>query len=146
MANFVKNYLWTHTAPAVNYAGQTITVQHSGLREIFAGLQSAKFFGVSKSDPHHPDMFGIAQVGTIYTTGTKIAEHGGDNPGDRDVPLVVYAPGTVQPGQSGHRVETTQVAPTILKLLGLSPSSLQAVQREGTHVLPGIGHSSRRSI
>jgi len=37
-------------------------------------------------------------------------------------------------------VETTQVAPTILKLLGLSPSSLQAVQREGTQVLPGLGH------
>ena len=50
------------------------------------------------------------------------------------------APGTVQPGQSGDRVETTLVAPTILKLLGLSPSSLQAVQREGTQVLPGLGN------
>jgi hypothetical protein len=139
--DFVKHYLWTHTAPAVNYAGQTITVQHSGLREIFAGEQAADFFGVRKSDPHHPDVFGIAQVGTIYTTGSKIAEHGGDNPGDRDVPLVVYAPGTVQPREHGNRVETTQVAPTILKLLGLSPSSLQAVQIEHTQVLPGIrGH------
>jgi Type I phosphodiesterase / nucleotide pyrophosphatase len=139
-ADFVKNYLWTHTAPAVNYAGHTITVQHSGLREIFAGRQSAQFFGVSNSDPHHPDVFGIAQVGTIYTTGTKIAEHGGDNPGDRDVPLVVYAPGIVQPGQSGDSVETTQVAPTILKLLGLNPRSLQAVREEGTQVLPGLGN------
>jgi Type I phosphodiesterase / nucleotide pyrophosphatase/Sulfatase len=138
--DFVKNYLWTHTAPAVNYAGQTITVQHSGLREIFAGHQAARFFGVPYSDPHHPDVFAIAQVGTIYTTGTKIAEHGGDNPGDRDVPLVVYAPGTVQPLQSSHPAETTQVAPTILKLLGLRPSSLQAVQREGTQVLPGLGN------
>ncbi len=83
-------------------------------------------------------MFGISQVGTIYTTGSKIAEHGGDNPGDRDVPLVVYAPGTVRAGQAGHRVETPQVAPTILKLLGLSPRSLQAVEREGTQVLPGL--------
>jgi hypothetical protein len=140
--DFVKNYLWTHTAPAVNYAGQTITVQHSGLREIFAGHQAAHFFGVPYFDPHHPDVFGISQVGTIYTTGTKIAEHGGDNPGDRDVPLVVYAPGTVQPGQSSHPVETTQVAPTILKLLGLSPSSLQAVQREGTQVLPCLGNEN----
>ncbi|MBV9095460.1 MAG: hypothetical protein JO132_16565 [Streptosporangiaceae bacterium] len=85
-------------------------------------------------------MFGIAQVGTIYTTGTKIAEHGGANPGDLDVPLVVYAPGTVRPGQVSNSVETTQVAPTILKLLGLSPSSLQAVQQEGTQVLPGLGN------
>jgi hypothetical protein len=64
------------------------------------------------------------RIGTIYTTGTKIA----------------YAPGTVQPGQSSKRVETTQVAPTILKLLGLSPSSLQAIQREGTQDLPGPGN------
>ena len=84
-------------------------------------------------------MFGIAQVGTIYTTGSKIAEHGGANPGDRHVPLVVYAPGTVHPRQSGKGVETTQVAPTILKLLGLSPRSLEAVQLEGTKVLPGLG-------
>jgi hypothetical protein len=136
--DFVKNYLWAHTAPAVNYAGQTITVQHSGLRKIFAGHQSANFFGVPLSDPHHPDVFGIAQVGTIYTTGSKIAEHGGDNPGDRDVPLVVYAPGIVQPRQSNRPVETTQIAPTILKLLGLSPRSLESVRREGTQVLPGL--------
>ena len=137
--DFVKSYLWTHTAPAVNYAGQTVTVQHSGLKRIFAGRESAKFFGVPYSDPHHPDVFGIAQVGTIYTTGSKIAEHGGDNPGDRDVPLVVYAPGNVHPGRFDQWVEATQVAPTILKLLGLDPNQLQAVQREGTQVLPGIG-------
>ena len=135
---FVKNYLWTHSAPAVNYAGQTVTVQHSGLKQIFAGQESARFFGVANSDPHHPDVFGIAQVGTIYTTGSKIAEHGGDNPGDRDVPLVVYAPGNVSPGQSDRWVENTQVAPTILKLLGLDPNQLQAVREEGTQVLPGI--------
>jgi Type I phosphodiesterase / nucleotide pyrophosphatase len=137
-ADFARNYLWTHTAPAVNYAGHTITVQHSGLREIFAGQQSAQFFGVSTSDPHHPEVFGISQVGTIYTTGTKIAEHGGDNPGDRDVPLIVYAPGTVQPGQISNGVETTQVAPTILTLLGLNPRDLQAVQIDHTRVLPGV--------
>jgi hypothetical protein len=138
-AEFVKDYLWTHSAPAVNYAGQTVTVAHSGLSEIFAGTESAQYFGVSNSDPNHPDVFAISQVGTIYTGGSKIAEHGGANPGDRDVPLVVYAPGTIDPGQSSNGVETTQVAPTILKLLGLSPSALQAVQREGTQVLPGLG-------
>ena len=136
--DFVKNYLWTHTAPAVNFAGQTVTVQHSGLKAIYAGHQAAQFFGVASSDPHHPDVFAVSQVGTIYTTGSKIAEHGGDNPADRDVPLIVYAPGTVRPGQSSHRVETTQVAPTILKLLGLNPGKLQAVQKEHTAVLSAV--------
>ena len=35
-------------------------------------------------------------------------------------------------------VATTQVAPTILKALGLAPSSLQAVQKEHTQALPGL--------
>jgi hypothetical protein len=35
-------------------------------------------------------------------------------------------------------VGTTQIAPTILTLLGLSPDDLQAVQIEHTQVLPGL--------
>jgi hypothetical protein len=35
-------------------------------------------------------------------------------------------------------VQTTQVAPTVLKLLGLNPSDLQAVRIEHTRVLPGV--------
>jgi hypothetical protein len=31
-----------------------------------------------------------------------------------------------------------QVAPTILKLLGFDPNKLDAVQKEGTPVLPGL--------
>jgi arylsulfatase A-like enzyme len=37
------------------------------------------------------------------------------------------------------QVETTQIAPTILKLLGLDPHALQAVRIEHTPVLPGVG-------
>jgi hypothetical protein len=33
---------------------------------------------------------------------------------------------------------TAQVAPTILTALGLDPSALQAVRKEGTAILPGI--------
>jgi hypothetical protein len=35
-------------------------------------------------------------------------------------------------------VQTAQVAPTIRKALGLDPGALQAVQLEGTPVLPGV--------
>ncbi len=137
-ADFARNYLYTHSAPAVTYNGRTRTLAHSGLAEIYAGKQSAAFFGVPTSDPHHPDVFARAQVGVIYTTGSKIAEHGGDNPADRDVPIVVYAPGFVRESQNATAVETTQVAPTVLRLLGLDPRALQAVRLEGTRVLPGV--------
>jgi hypothetical protein len=35
-------------------------------------------------------------------------------------------------------VETMRVAPTIFQALGLDPNSLDAVQQEGTPVLPGL--------
>jgi arylsulfatase A-like enzyme len=135
-ADFVEAYLWTHSAPGVTYNGTTVSVPHSGLAKIYAGEAAADFFGVPYSDPRHPDVFGIVQVGVVYTTGSKIAEHGGDNPADRDVPILVYAPGTVKPGSNGQSVETTQVAPTILEVLGLNPLRLQAVVIEHTQVLP----------
>jgi hypothetical protein len=148
-ADFVKSYLWNHSATAVLYNNDgnntrgpnhngTEQVPHSGLAQIYAGHEAARFFGVPYSDPRYPDVFGRVQVGTVYTTGSKIAEHGGDNPDDRDVPLLVYAPGAVRPSSSDRWVETTQVAPTILSLLGLDPRALDAVRIEGTRVLPGI--------
>ena len=82
-------------------------------------------------------MIGIAQVGTVYTGATgKVAEHGGDNPQDLDVALVVSG-GDVPEGKTvTSSVKTIQIAPTILQLLGLNPSSLQAVQKQGTKALP----------
>ena len=124
----------------MDYEGKPRTLEHSGLAQIFAGKEAARYFGVPASDPRHPDVWGVVQVGVVYTGGTKIAEHGGANPADRDVPILVYAPGAVAPGSFHSWVETTQIAPTILDLLGLDPDALQAVRIEGTPVLPGIGH------
>jgi hypothetical protein len=51
------------------------------------------------------------------------------------VPLVVS--GAAINGHEVNRswVETTQIAPTILRLLGLNPNALQAVQIEHTRAL-----------
>ncbi|MGZ4230573.1 MAG: alkaline phosphatase family protein [Solirubrobacteraceae bacterium] len=137
-ADFVKHYLWTHAATGVTFSGGTRTLAHSGLARIYAGRAAARFFGVPASDPRHPDVFGRVQIGVVYTGGTKIAEHGGDNPADRDVPILVYAPGVVTSGVSHRWVETTSVAPTTLELLGLNPRDLEAVREEGTPTLPGV--------
>ena len=140
-AEFASHYLWTHTATGNTATGGSRTLEHSGLAKIYAGKAAARYFGVPISDPRHPDVWGVVQVGVVYTGGKgKIAEHGGSNPGDRDVPIVVYAPGAVGSGVVGDWVETTQIAPTIMQLLGLDPRALQAVQIEGTQVLPGIRH------
>jgi len=50
----------------------------------------------------------------------------------------VDVPG-LQHGQAvGSQVDTTQIAPTILRLLGLNPRALQAVRIEATKILPGL--------
>jgi hypothetical protein len=106
---------------------------------VYAGLGAARYFGVPVSDPNHPDIWGVVQHGVVYTGGTgKIAEHGGADPQDRDVPLVVYAPAVVGPNLVDQTVATRQIAPTILRLLGLDPQSLDAVRIEGTRILPGL--------
>jgi hypothetical protein len=138
-ADFVKTYLLTHSAAGNNISGNPITVSASGLKKVYAGAASAAFFGVPLSDPRHPDVLGIAQHGVVYTGGkSKIAEHGGDDPQDRDVPILVVLPGLRHGRSIGAPVETTQIAPTILRLLGLNPGQLQAVQIEHTRVLPGL--------
>ena len=143
-ADFVKNYLLTHSAAGNNIAGNPITVSASGLTKVYAGAASAAFYGVPVSDPRHPEITGIVQYGVVYTGGKgKIAEHGGDAPQDRDVPILVVLPGLKNGRVIGAPVETTQIAPTILSLLGLSPKDLQAVRIEGTKVLPSLGNNGQ---
>jgi hypothetical protein len=143
---FVKDYLLTHKATGNTYnagdptkAGPVRTLQSSGLTKVYAGDAAAAYFGTSPNDPRHPDVWGVVQHGVVYTGGTKkIAEHGGADPEDLHVPLVVFAPGVAPKGVNTTPVETTQIAPTILRLLGLNPLQLQAVQIEKTQVLPGM--------
>jgi arylsulfatase A-like enzyme len=74
----------------------------------------------------------------IYSTsGKKQAEHGGFSHDDTNVMMLVSNP-TIRASTVTSAVETAQVAPTILSALGLNPGSLQAVQIEGTPVLPAL--------
>ncbi len=138
-ADFVKHYLLTHSAAGNNIGGNPVTVPASGLTKVYAGSESAAYFGAPASDPRHPDIFGIVPHGVVYTGGqSKIAEHGGTGFQDRNVPILVDMPGLRHGEEVDTQVETTQIAPTILSLLGLSPQALQAVQIEHTKVLPGL--------
>lgn len=135
--SFVKDYLWNHTAQGFDVDKNPVTVQHSGLAEIWAGADAASFFGVAANDGRYPDVFGKVQEGIVYAKPTKLAEHGGMNSGDTHVLMLVDGP-RIPARVIGAPVETTQVAPTILSVLGLDPASLTAVQKEGTRVLPGL--------
>jgi hypothetical protein len=89
-------------------------------------------------DPRTPDIIVQPNVGVIYTgSSKKQAEHGGFAQDDTNVVLLVSNP-SLKPRTVTSFVETTQVAPTILKVLGLDPNELDAVRKEGTPILPGL--------
>jgi hypothetical protein len=89
-------------------------------------------------DPRTPDIVVIPNVGVVYTGGTKKqSEHGGFAWDDTNVMLLVSNP-NLRARTIDSFVETTQVAPTILRVLGLDPDALDAVRLEGTPVLPGL--------
>ena len=75
----------------------------------------------------------------VYTGKmAKIAEHGGANPQDLTCRCSSRASrsGSTAGRTMDAGVETTQIAPTILKLLGLDPHALKAVHEEHTQALP----------
>jgi hypothetical protein len=143
---FAKNFLLGYNgngtgtdgkAKATDINGNPKAYTQAGNATIYAGQDAANFIGVPFSDARVPDLIGIAQYGTVYTGGKgKIAEHGGDNAQDRHVPILVSGGPVGAGGLNASAVETTQIAPTILELLGLDPNALQAVQMEHTQLLP----------
>jgi len=135
-AAFARNFLLTYNGTGNDINANPKAFSASGLTTVFAGQAAADYYHVQHGDVRVPDLVGIAQHGVVYTGGKgKIAEHGGADPQDRNVPLVVSGNPIRHHGTSSDKVETTQIAPTILNLLGLNPNSLRAVEIEHTKTL-----------
>lgn len=134
---FAKTYLLAQNGAGTDINAAPRTFTRSGLSKVYAGKAAAHYFHVEAGDARVPDIFGLAQYGVVYTGGTKkIAEHGGAHADDLDVPLVVSGASVPDGVRDSVSVQTKQIAPTILSLLGLNPRSLQAVREEHTTVLP----------
>jgi hypothetical protein len=89
-----------------------------------------------------PNIIVQPKEGIIYTTSTaKIAEHGGIGVDDRNVACFVSSPRLKKQVVSG-RLNTTQIAATVVEALGFSAGELQAAVAEGTTVLPELGLGS----
>lgn len=136
--------LWLADPGQTEDAVETLesNASRAGIGEIFVGPTLAQMFnppGLSpEGDPRTPDIVVAPNFGVVYTASSKkLAEHGGFSHDDTNVIMLLSNPGF--PARTiTTPVETTQVAPTILQILGLDPSKLDAVRKEGTQVLPGI--------
>jgi hypothetical protein len=109
-----------------------------GLGQIFYGASITTDYNSPLVDSRTPDIIVAPNVGVVYTgSSKKQAEHGGFAWDDTKVMLLVSNP-SIDQSTNYQFVETKQVAPTILRILGLDPNKLDAVQKEGTTVLPGL--------
>jgi len=114
----------------------------AGIGQIFYGPSLETMFNKPglppNGDSRTPDIIVQPNVGVVYSgSSKKQAEHGGFAQDDTNVIMLVSNP-SIEAGTLTTFVETIQVAPTILQALGLDPSKLDAVQKEGTPVLPGL--------
>ena len=114
----------------------------AGIGQIFYGASLTQLFNAPglppHADPRTPDIIVTPNVGVTYSASKKKqAEHGGFAHDDVSVLLLVSNP-HLNARTVTSPVQTAQVAPTILKALGLSSARLQAVQIEGTQDLPEI--------
>jgi hypothetical protein len=115
----------------------------AGIGEIFYGPSLLPMYNkpglpADGGDSRTPDIIVQPNVGVVYTGSLKKqSEHGGFAQDDTNVMMLVSNPHLRRHTVTTF-VETTQVAPTILWLLGLDPNALDAVRKEGTAVLPAL--------
>jgi hypothetical protein len=112
----------------------------AGIQQIFSGESLKLMFADPASDPRMPDLVIQPNLGLIYVEADDgfIEEHGGFTDEDTHVALMVSLP-SFAPREVKSLVRTAQIAPTILEQLGLNPQSLEAVVKEMTPTLPGLG-------
>jgi Type I phosphodiesterase / nucleotide pyrophosphatase len=133
--------LWLNDQSKVNDVVATLNANkaQAHIDTILSGASLQQYFNDPTTDARTPDIIVLPVHGVIYAniTATKIAEHGGFSADDTHIALLVANP-TLKKGSVSTAVQTTQIAPTILQLLGLDPNKLQAVGMENTQVLPGL--------
>jgi hypothetical protein len=113
-----------------------------GLGQIYYGPTLALNYNVGGldpgQDPRTPDIIVTPNVGVTYSGSTTMnGDHGGFAHDDTNVVMLVANP-RFRAATISATTTTTQVAPTILKALGLDPTALDAVREEGTAVLPEV--------
>jgi hypothetical protein len=136
--------LWLNKGASVNAAVELLEKNATaiGLGQIYYGPTLALNYNVGGlgpgEDPRTPDIIVTPNVGVTYSgSTTMIGDHGGFAHDDTNVILLVAYPSFTAQTVSAPTA-TAQVAPTIVKALGLDPNALDAVKAEGTPVLPEV--------
>jgi hypothetical protein len=130
----------SQTAAVVKTLSQPEVESELDIKRILSGQSLKLMFNDPRKDPRIPDIVIEPNLGGIYTDADSkfLMEHGGFSDDDTHVALLMAGPGMPSGEVIKTPVETTQIAPTILKELGLDPAALQAVRMEHTRILRGL--------
>ena len=124
-----------------------------GIDQIYSGDRLAEAGFGDPSDGRTPDLIVKLKPGVVLVGNpakpSKQAEHGGLNPDDLNVGLVLgggLIPNAVKGEVNNQAVSTKQIAVTTLDTLGLDSSQLQGAIAENTTALPGLGFGRSASV
>lgn len=135
--------IWLHNPADATRVAAALTKARQALhiRKVLHGKALSRFFAATAHDQRMPDLLVMAEPGVIYGKAgdSKLAEHGGFDDDDTHVGLLLSNPGMPDHGHRfAMRVSTTQLAPSMLQVLDLSPDLLQSIQSQHTKALPGV--------
>jgi hypothetical protein len=138
---WLGNQALTQQIAAALIASSNLPGNPLNIAQVLYGSSLQQYFPDPALDAAPPDIIVIPNLGTNYESPTAAppvaAEHGGFNENELHVPITIVH-NTVKHGIVRSPVTTMQLAPTMLNLLNIDPRSLQAVNSEGTAVLPQI--------
>jgi hypothetical protein len=128
----------SYTDAAVGLLEANLGPSGVGAGQFYYGPSLALNYNDPNKDPRTPDIVVTPNIGVTYSgSHAKQAEHGGFAHDDTNVVLLLSHPDFDSKTVKAE-VGTAQVAPTILKALGIDPRALDAVRAEGTGVLPAL--------
>ena len=110
-----------------------------GIQEVFSGEKLRLLMNTAEEDSRMPDIILQPELGVIWAdkNAAILSEHGGMQNEDTNVALLVS--GRQLSGRVDKTwVPTTQIAPLVLRILGMEKMDLQALHQEHTPALPGI--------
>lgn len=119
---------------AVAAAARDVLVAQPGIgaaytrRELEGGSRAGAPFFEPMRRSWHREVSGDVQyvLRPHWMAGSSAATHGSPHAYDTHVPILVWGPRWVRPGQVGGRVEVADIAPTLARLLGVpAPASAE---------------------
>jgi hypothetical protein len=115
-----------------------------GIADIYTGARLNLIFNPAKADPRSPDIILQPNPNVVYAApgSAPTAVHGGLSDWDTHVAMLVSGAKLGSEQGTGRTdptwVPTTQLAPLLLRALGMEKFDLDALHHEHTPALPGI--------